>query len=253
MKKLHGEKKSLMQTNQELQNQIEIARSEHQTLLDEHSHQLKNSAEQLERLNKTKKNLKKFEDAYIQLRTKHHYIERDLHEHKEQNSQLKSSVQSLSKVHKSTIEQLEEVKLSHGKEKQKLNHKIETMGGILKSQQNEKEQAVTEKEALESSIRRDSIMHKKILDDLRLSTNNNMGGSRNKRSTYRPLSYDDMRTTEESEKFSLSTSAISKALEDVDHGLLTFVSEEEAAEEELRRIHGLLGVDPNVNSPFRTY
>ena len=77
--------------------------------------------------------------------------------------------------------------------------------------------------------------------------------NRNKRSTYRPLSYDDMRTTEESEKFSLSTSAISKALEDVDHGLLTFVSEEEAAEEELRRIHGLLGVDPNVNSPFRTY
>ena len=150
----------------------------------------------MERLNKTKKNLKKFEDAYIQLRTKHHYIERDLHEHKEQNSQLKTSVQSLSKVHKSTIEQLEEVKLSHGKEKQKLNHKIETMGGILKSQQNEKEQAVTEKEALESSIRRDSIMHKKILDDLRLSTNNNMGGSRNKRSTYRPLSYDDMRTTE---------------------------------------------------------
>ena len=101
---------------------------------------------------------------------------------------------------------------------------------IWKDPSERREQAVTEKEALESSIRRDSIMHKKILDDLRLSTNNNMGGSRNKRSTYRPLSYDDMRTTEESEKFSLSTSAISKALEDVDHGLLTFVSEEEAAE-----------------------
>ena len=56
------------------------------------------------------------------------------------------------------------------------------------------------------------------------------------------------------EKFSLSTSAITKALEDVDHGLLTFVSEEEAAEEELRRIHGLLGADiNNVDSPYRTY
>ena len=38
------------------------------------------------------------------------------------------------------------------------------MGGILKDTQNEKELVVTEKAALESSIRRDSILHKKILD-----------------------------------------------------------------------------------------
>ena len=56
---------------------------------------------------------------------------------------------------------------------------------------------------------------------------------------------------ESKQPFPDPTSAISKGLEDIDHGLLTFVSEEEAAEEELRRIHGLLGAD--IKSPFRTY
>lgn len=55
VKKLQEEKQSLLITNQELKNQVEISRSEHKKLLDEHSHQLKNSAEQLKRLNDTKK------------------------------------------------------------------------------------------------------------------------------------------------------------------------------------------------------
>ena len=56
---------------------------------------------------------------------------------------------------------------------------------------------------------------------------------------------------ESKQPFPDPTSAISKGPGDIDHGLLTLVSEEEAAEEELRRIHGLLGAD--IKSPFRTY
>lgn len=204
------------------------------------------------------KNLKKYEDAYIHLRTKHHYVEKDLHEHKEQNSYLQNSVQSISKVHKDTIKRLEQVQKKHDTDKKKWKQDIKTMGGILKNTQNEKELIVTEKQALESSIRRDSILHKKILDDLKSSKVKNEKDDDTSKSNSvveaGPLSYGDIAISTDGDKFSLSTSAITKALEDVDQGLLTFVSEEEAAEEELRRIHRLLGVDTtNVNSPFRTY
>jgi chromosome segregation ATPase len=236
---------------------------EHKTLLDNHTHLLKTNAEHVEKYASTRKELDKMEDAFVKLRTDHHLTKRELAEHQGQTDDLKRNLKYVKDMHETTTRSLEAAEKKHENNQKIWQSKLTRVSNDLKMTKEEAEKHAAEKAALESSIRRDRSMHKTILDDLKMSKHVSHSPLRLSKKDLEDVGVKepedgsivnkiDALLTDEV-RHSRLTDTVEKGLKDIDRDLLTFVSEEELAEEELKRIHGLLGKTINVSSPFRTY
>ena len=249
-----------------LQRDLNRSRSEHKALLDDHSHALKSNAETLSKFSRAKKELESVGNAFVKLRTEHHLARRELDEHKTNNTMLKKGMTTLKQNQANVLKDLVAVEERHQQHKKAWESKYTDMEQTLSRTLSEKQKETAEKVALESSIRRDRTLHKKILDDLKMA----------KSITHSPLrlSTKDLQSVGivdkvdrllEGESMSMNlTKEVEKSLHEIDRSLLTFVSEEQAAEVELKRVHDLLnhsGQDydnDKKNEPFtpgkyRTY